>query len=95
MPDVWTLVDHACRTCFGRVVEADGLFRCTGCGAQASGSPESICGCGVLPGPMAKRVGDAGARFRCGPNPRRGPDSPAEIVVLFGDPPAPEAAAAA
>lgn len=44
------------------------------------GSPSGICGCGILPG---YRTGMK--RFACGPNPDRGPASPSEIVILFGD----------
>ena len=74
-------------------MQRDATFRCADCGAEASGAPNAICGCGLLPETLAVRTGHVGATFRCGPNPRRGPASPAEVVVIFGDPPATEAAA--
>ena len=93
MSETWSIADHVCRECFGRVLRAQGggIYRCSGCEAEAAGSPTAICGCGIAIGPLALRAGLAGSRFRCGRNPRRGPDSPAQFVVLFGDPDAAEA----
>jgi hypothetical protein len=58
------------------------LFRCATCGAEAAGSPEPICGCGIviagLPRGRRSKTG-----FFCGPNPDRGPGSPSEFAVLF------------
>ena len=65
----WSLSPHACRTCLGRILEMGDLFRCATCGAEAEGTPDPICGCGM-------------ASHYCGPNPRRGVRSPAEIVIL-------------
>lgn len=94
MVDAWQFAPHCCRACLGRVMQCQDIFRCADCGAEASGKSEAICGCGLLPGPLAARMGHVGGTVRCGPNPRRGPASPAEIVILFGDAPAPKAAAA-
>ena len=83
----FTLVDHCCRHCGGRVLQAHDGFRCGGCGAVTMGSPAGICGCGILPG-----YSTGMKRFACGPNPDRGPQSPSEIVILFGDAPVARAA---
>ena len=87
----WTITPHVCSGCFGRILQSGATFRCSGCEAEAADSPAEICGCGISLGPLALRAGLAGSRFRCGRNPRRGPDSPAQFVVLFGDPDAAEA----
>ena len=57
MVEAWTLTDHACRFCHGRVLRlfngpAGGVpqFRCAQCGAQASGGVEAACACGVTVG---------------------------------------------
>ena len=81
----WTITPHVCRQCFGRILQSGATFRCSGCGAEAADSPTAICGCGVLVRPIGLRAGRGGS-FHCGPNPRRGPDSPAQIAILFGDP---------
>ena len=44
----YQLTDHACRHCGGRVLQAGDTFRCASCAAVTLGSPEGICGCGVL-----------------------------------------------
>jgi hypothetical protein len=85
--------DHACRACMGRLLrrhdEATGrtTYECGGCGQTAKGSPEPICGCGVLPRP-ATGAAPTGPRFRCVPNPARGVASPSVIVIAFGEQPA-------
>jgi hypothetical protein len=83
----WLPVEHACRTCLGRIAERDGTFRCLTCGietARGLKTPMTICGCGIgAEGATHRRGG-----FRCAPNPFRGPATPAEIIVLFGDVPA-------
>ena len=76
------LVPHACKYCGGRVLRSGDTFRCGGCAAVTMGEPHGICGCGILPG---YRTGLR--RFSCGVNPERGPKSPSEIVILFGDVP--------
>ena len=86
----WTITPHVCRVCLSRVLRSGPTFRCSSCEAEAAGSPTAICGCGVAVGPIAMRAGRAGS-FRCGRNPRRGPDSPAQIAILFGDPETAEA----
>ena len=86
--DTWVLVEHCCRGCLGRVIQREATFRCADCGAAAARRPDGICGCGLLPDAMRARSGRSSDIFRCGPNPRRTPENPAEIVILFGDAPA-------
>lgn len=76
----YSLAPHACRHCGGRVLQSGDMFRCGGCGAVAMGSPSGICGCGLL-----RSRGSNHAGFRCVANPARSPQSPAEIVIEFGE----------
>ena len=84
----WDITPHVCSACLGRVLRAQGsgLYRCSSCDVETADGPAGICGCGIAVGPIAMRAGLAGSRFHCGPNPRRGADSPAQISILFGDP---------
>jgi hypothetical protein len=77
--NAWLEVDHACRTCGARVMQAavGGAFRCLTCGAGAP-TVEGVCGCGV-------RSTNTGLRFRCTPNPRRGPGSVALVIIIRAD----------
>lgn len=90
----WSWADHACRTCLSRLVrrEAPGgvpVFECGTCTVSSKGAPDGICGCGVLPPPVAARhaagapAGAPAARFRCLPNPARSVTDPASIVVRW------------
>ena len=83
----YSLVDHACRHCGGRIVQGGDTFRCSTCGATTCGRPDEVCGCGILP------KLNSPTRFRCGPNPRKCEEFPSEIVILFGDQPATRRAA--
>lgn len=71
----WTIEDHVCRHCLGRIASKAGIYRCTGCGARAA-TVQAICACGLR--------GDGGriAGFKCGRNPTPNAVSPVEIVVL-------------
>jgi hypothetical protein len=71
----WTLVDHCCRFCLGRVAQKDVRFRCTGCGSSSTEKPDPICGCGL-------RV-NGKRHHRCLVNDHRSPSYPAEIVIHF------------
>lgn len=85
----WTLVDHACRVCLGRVAERGGVFRCCDCGVRGVGGPSSICGCGI-------RVAEGVHRrlpFACTPNPHQCAEAPAVVTIAFGEMPAPARAA--
>jgi hypothetical protein len=84
---VWSLADHACRFCLGRVLRHKNTFRCSDCGVSCQGGedgiPKEICGCGMKVDAIRQRTGTTDV-FRCGPNPHRSHNSPAEIVILFG-----------
>lgn len=75
----WTLTDHACRYCGGRILANGGQFSCATCGAVTQHEPHGICGCGMM------QVGRARGSFRCVANPDKGAHSPAEIVIQFGE----------
>ena len=75
----WRLTDHACASCFGRVlVSSRGavIYRCANCGSEEPGRQgmehPPICACGMKAG------GSAG--FRCVVN-EPTPACPSEIVV--------------
>ena len=78
----WTLTDHVCRICFGRVLErTDGrqhFARCSHCGAEARGTHLALCACGT-------KIGGRDAGLRCAPNPDRSPDDPAEYIAVCKD----------
>jgi len=82
-PAKWSLVLHACRTCGGRILEAEGLYRCSTCGAQCLNRPDGICGCGAFPFRSKQPGAPLASPFRCGLNPNQGPQNPAEVVILF------------
>lgn len=83
----WTLTSHACRHCLGRLLERAGVFMCADCEIEAHGKPDAICGCGMRIEAAQSRTRTKDV-FRCGPNPLRSHNSPAKIVILFGDTPA-------
>jgi len=82
----WALTDHCCRACFSRVLVRETfdrrrIYRCAGCGIEREGRAESsICCCGM----KLKTGVDAG--LRCGANPDRSPEFPAEIVAAQIEP---------
>lgn len=48
----WEISDHLCRVCLGRVLTSTGadgvtVARCSYCGNEHQGEPQSICCCGV------------------------------------------------
>jgi hypothetical protein len=100
MSDTWSWADHACRTCFGRLVKrtAPGgapVFECGNCEVTAKGTPDGICGCGVLPPPSRFNASAAAApRFRCLPNPERTLTDSAAVVIRWGSAPGPVGAEA-
>ena len=71
-------VPHACRTCMGPVLSHDTGFVCAVCDA-ASTEVVAICGCGIESADYRRDLG-----FRCAPNPNRSAQSPAAVVILFG-----------
>ena len=82
-PQQWTLTDHVCRQCFGRLLkgtDADGkpLVRCSHCGTeQQSARVETLCCCG------AKLPNGRLAGLKCAPNPCPNIEQPAQIVVVY------------
>jgi hypothetical protein len=82
--DLWRLSPHVCRRCFGRVLEGDGVFRCSVCGAVAAGKVELMCACGLT---VAQPSGNRVRAFRCITNPAPCPASPAEVVIVPLDAP--------
>lgn len=80
----WTLTEHVCRSCFGRVLqsvrpERDGghAFRCASCGTESSGANEHvICCCG-----LTLEGGKRDMGVRCQRNDARSPSSKTEIVA--------------
>lgn len=74
----WTIIDHACRVCLGRVLQhADNTrwFRCADCGIDGIDAPDSICACGAI-----LQTGKS-AGLRCVENPDRGPVAPWEVIA--------------
>lgn len=85
MKPTWTLTDHACSACFGRVMRAARgpvVYRCANCGVEEPGvkglEHPPICACEIKVGKSKKSAG--ASRFRCE---RVEPtlECPAEIVV--------------
>jgi hypothetical protein len=74
----WSITDHVCQTCFGRVLRRLGEpveYRCASCGAAGRADVETVCACGARHG-NGRLIG-----LVCVPNPWRSPVAPAEIVV--------------
>lgn len=77
----WTLTDHICRSCMGRVIKRPGIgprryYRCTNCGTEVEGTTTAaLCCCG-----MKLRTGrDAGVR--CARNTEPSPECQSEIIA--------------
>lgn len=75
----WTITDHVCKKCLGRVLERtnnDGTTtaRCADCGEMGS-SAVHICACS-----MTLRTG-TNAGFMCARNPHKSSRQPYEIAV--------------
>ena len=81
-PVTWTLTDHVCRVCFGRLlsrVDSDGVqqVRCANCGAAVTGKVSGLCCCGITMS-KGRRAG-----FRCQRVPVQTPEKPMELEVVF------------
>jgi hypothetical protein len=75
----WTIVDHVCRRCLGRVLartDADGrrIARCADCGLEAVGEHPAICACGI-------DTGAAKVRLRCERQAAPTAEYPSEIIA--------------
>lgn len=86
----WSLVDHICRVCFGRVLEGPAgagweagahRYRCSNCALEAIARHATcICCCGEkIKGHGRNAERDAGVR--CTRNPDPTPEFPSEIVA--------------
>lgn len=79
----WNLTDHACRLCFGRLLESltgdSPRYRCAECGHSVEGTVQALCCCGVMVGSQTG--------LECVKNPARSAASPQEIVVRELAPP--------
>lgn len=89
----WTIVDHVCRQCFGRLLEREGVFRCSCCSATAPAAKGEIPSRCLCPCSMSEVVGRSGRgmtrqAFRCTRNPAPNQTNMSEITVMFGDVPA-------
>lgn len=87
---LWTVQDHICRKCFGRVLgAADGdamVWRCSNCGYEVSGDQVSaICCCGIRykkgGRKGSKNVAPQDAGIRCIRNPHITTEFCCEIVA--------------
>jgi ribosomal protein L37AE/L43A len=90
--DAWTLEDHVCRSCFGRLVSRpldSGLsqYQCSNCGLVREGhSAEVLCACGMK---VRKSLRNAmtgntliDAGIRCIRNTNTSPEFPSLIVAI-------------
>lgn len=71
----WELVDHVCRICFGRLLERDGVVKCSNCGAELRGHVRDLCCCGL------KLKTGKNAGIKCVRNKNISPEFPGEIVA--------------
>lgn len=78
----FSLTDHCCRTCAGRVLVRNGEFMCATCEARGT-AVEAVCACGMRAAgnDLPKRLKGA---YKCAVNPGRSVVSPARIVVTYG-----------
>lgn len=79
VPISWRVADHACRFCFGRVLERVSKgniveVRCAECGQHSLGGPEEICCCGT-------DCGVLGWALECFKNPNISAEVPQQIMV--------------
>lgn len=77
----FSLTDHACKHCGGRILQAGDQFRCANCAVIGMGTVTTVCGCGAFPNVR-------GGGYRCGKNPAKTAENPAEIVIHWAPTPA-------
>ncbi len=94
MGNTWTLTDHICAHCMGRVLassdqSAPMVFRCSNCGHTGEHAPDSICCCGMSTRELTrggvvvqkpKLIG-----LRCVRNIHPTPELPCEIIAVVGE----------
>lgn len=75
----WQVSNHACRHCFGRVLQrsAGGVVidaRCSECGASVTGPVEELCACGV-------ECDEIGFVLKCVRNTNVTKENPHEVLI--------------
>jgi hypothetical protein len=73
----WTLIDHVCRTCFGRLLKRGEEVRCADCETTVHGSHTALCACG------ARLKSGRNAGLRCRRNAQPTAEQPAAVVVVY------------
>lgn len=79
----FSLTDHCCRICAGRILERDDVFMCSTCEMRAN-QVEGVCACGMAAVNGRKIPRKAQEAFRCAINPSPSLANPARIVVTYG-----------
>lgn len=77
-PDGWRILDHACRHCFGRLLQSGSRIRCADCGAEVHGPVQDLCVCGAT-----LRQSGRSAGLQCRVNPAPSPRQPSQIVIVY------------
>lgn len=79
--EVWELIDHVCKHCFGRLLQRhdeDGVtVRCAECETEVRGAVGGLCACG------AKLPNGRLAGLKCKVNPSPTLEQPARVVVFY------------
>lgn len=79
MSELWRVTPHACRICFGRILQrfVGGRHQtmCAECGTTVEGSHKALCCCGT------KMADGKDAGLRCIKNPHVTPETPHQVIV--------------
>lgn len=83
--EVWTLLDHVCRFCYGRLLwRQDGqgqeVIRCADCDTEVMGRLDDLCACGARTPNGRYLLG-----LRCTVNPTQSAANPMRVVVTCPD----------
>jgi hypothetical protein len=84
----FSLTDHCCRACCGRVLVRNNIFMCSVCETMAANDVTAICACGMRAASQRDLPKGLQNAYRCAINQNRTVVNPARIVVLYGDEPA-------
>jgi hypothetical protein len=84
----FTLTDHCCRHCMGRILVRNRIYMCSVCECEALGKVEAICACGMRSASQRDLPRDLRQAYRCGINPNRTIANSARIIVFYGGEPA-------